>query len=46
MCTCGEVIQYAAHIVMRSLVEREVRTAEDLDFCRAVYTFLKGGNNG
>ena len=41
MCPCGEAIQNAAHIMTcRRVVGGEKRSAEDMEFCRAVFNFL------
>ena len=41
MCPCGEAVQNAAHIMSCKLIAgREIRSAEDMEFCRAVFHVL------
>ena len=41
MYPCGEAAQNAAHIMTcKGVVEGEKRSAEDMEFCRAVFNFL------
>ena len=47
ICPYGEAIQNAAHVLKCKLVEGgEKRSAEDMEFCRAVYKFLWEGGAG
>ena len=40
-CPCGEVSQSAAHVLTCTLISGgEARSAEDMEFCRAVFMFL------
>ena len=42
MCPCGEAVQNASsHMMNCHLVEGGERSAENEEFCRAVYQFLK-----
>ena len=41
MCPCGKAIQNAAHVMTCELVKGGAeRSAEDMEFCRAVFRFL------
>ena len=41
MCPCGEAVQNPAHIMScKRISGGETRSAEDIDFCRAVFNFL------
>ena len=41
MCPCGEATQNAAHVMQCKRVSGgEKRSAEDMEFCRAVFKFL------
>ena len=40
MCPCGKAVQNAAHIMTCERVVGEKRSAEDMEFCRVVFTFL------
>ena len=40
MCPCGGAVQNAAHIMTcKRVVRGENRSAEDMEFCRAVFKF-------